>query len=221
MLKIEFTADHGDESEARAIVAALVNLYGSTVLPSSAPAQPTHEAPAIDGFPVPETDRPAPVGNVDTAGTPWDERIHASTKTTNKDGTWTRRRNTPDEVFDAVMAELRGVAEPTAAEAFTPPPTVVIAPAPAPVPGTAAAVPPVPQPVTVAAPAAPTAPAGGEVTFVDLMRRVTPLQAAGKLTAESLAGLLAQCGLENLGKLAAADGGTRAAFGALLAQLEA
>ena len=72
-----------------------------------------------------------------------------------------------------------------------------------------------------APPTAPTAPAGGEVTFVDLMRRVTPLQAAGKLTAESLAGLLAQCGLENLGKLAAADGGTRAAFGALLAQLEA
>lgn len=42
----------------------------------------------------------------DSAGTPWDERIHSASRATVADGTWRRRKNTPQETFDAVMAEL-------------------------------------------------------------------------------------------------------------------
>lgn len=245
MLKMEFTAEvyeGGDgEKEARGIVAALIEIYGGQIVPASYTrvgqleratgpvtinvshtGDPAETVAAIkaaaglaaDGEPM----APAPAGNVDSAGTPWDERIHASTKTTNKDGTWTRRRNTPDEVFNAVMAELKGASttppapepEPTAAEAFTPPPAVVIAPT----------VPPVPQATTVAPPPAPApvipAPAAGGVDFVTIMRTITAKQQAGELDKPKLDGILQTCGLDNLGKLAAADEATRSAVMAML-----
>lgn len=45
---------------------------------------------------------------VDRSGLPWDERIHASTKTTKADGTWTGRRGGPKGAeYDAIVAELR------------------------------------------------------------------------------------------------------------------
>lgn len=46
-------------------------------------------------------------GQNDSAGLPWDERIHSSTKTVKADGTWTRRKNTPPTVVATVEAELR------------------------------------------------------------------------------------------------------------------
>ncbi len=46
---------------------------------------------------------------LDSKGLPWDARIHASTKGTNADGAWKRRKNTPDEVTAAVEAELRAL----------------------------------------------------------------------------------------------------------------
>lgn len=48
--------------------------------------------------------------NVDSTGMPWDERIHASTKATTKDGVWKKRRGVPELTVDQVEAELRGVA---------------------------------------------------------------------------------------------------------------
>lgn len=44
----------------------------------------------------------------DKANVPWDERIHSSNMKLTAQGVWQRKRNTPDAVFDAVMAELRG-----------------------------------------------------------------------------------------------------------------
>lgn len=46
--------------------------------------------------------------NVDSAGIPWDERIHSSSKERNKsDDTWRKRRGVSDEMFGRVMEELR------------------------------------------------------------------------------------------------------------------
>lgn len=82
-------------------------------LGSTAPTQDADDddAAAIAGAP----DR-------DSAGLPWDERIHASSRATIADGTWRRRKNTPDATYDAVMAELRAaVPNGTASAADAPP----------------------------------------------------------------------------------------------------
>lgn len=44
---------------------------------------------------------------VDSAGFPWDERIHASTKTIKADGTWTKKKGATPPVVAAVEAELK------------------------------------------------------------------------------------------------------------------
>lgn len=188
------------------------------------------DAPAPDGYPV-DPSLPASEGGMDghgapddipaperdSDGIPWDERIHASTKSANKDGTWTRRRNTPDAAFDAVMAELRAAntartmeaaalltqPKPTAADAFAPTP------------------PPVPTPPAASAPTPPPAPAPAPVTgsapsFVQLMQKITAAQQAGKLDKAELDEALGQCGIEGVAKLVTADDGTRAAFDAVL-----
>ena len=65
-------------------------------------------------------------GQVDSAGFPWDERIHSGAKTTKADGTWTYKKGA-SSLVPAVEAELRakgyGVAAP-AAPVVTPPPVV-------------------------------------------------------------------------------------------------
>jgi hypothetical protein len=62
-----------------------------------ATAEPAKEA--VAETPAPETD---------AAGLPWDERIHASTKALNADGTWRRRRNIDTTEIARVEAELKG-----------------------------------------------------------------------------------------------------------------
>ena len=44
---------------------------------------------------------------LDTAGLPWDVRIHASTKTKVKDGTWKSKRGLDETTKQSVIAELR------------------------------------------------------------------------------------------------------------------
>ncbi len=44
---------------------------------------------------------------VDSAGLPWDERIHSGSKSIKKDGTWTYKKNTPPTVIQTVEAELK------------------------------------------------------------------------------------------------------------------
>lgn len=56
---------------------------------------------------------------LDKDGLPWDERIHAGTKTKTQKGVWTRKKGVDDAVFDAVIAELRQ--QYPAAAAVTPP----------------------------------------------------------------------------------------------------
>jgi hypothetical protein len=92
------------------------------------------------------TEAAAIVGG-DTASTsvnvPWDERIHASTKATNADGSWRYKRGVDKGLIAKVEAELRAAASaapPAAASAAPPPPPVM--PGPPPIPG---APPPTPE----------------------------------------------------------------------------
>lgn len=160
---------------------------------------------APDGYPTEQEDTAepdaaaafgTPAAERDKDGIPWDERIHASTKTTNKDGTWTRRRNTPDETFDAVMAELKAANTTRTLEAAaglvpTAPavaPSVPLPPTSVPVPPTAS---PAPSPVPAAPAASSTAPA---VDFPSVMVKITKAQSTGKITAEEINNLLLSVG---------------------------
>lgn len=93
-------------------------------------APPPAPAPTANAAPVP------PAGDVDSTGLPWDERIHASTKTMNADGTWRQRRGLNDPgLVKRVEAELRAKVAVPLTVAPTVTPTVVATS----VPGTASA----------------------------------------------------------------------------------
>ena len=249
-MKIMIISGEVTKAEARGVIALLMEIHGADVVPAAgrkigmvpelgmgfgpAVTNQVSDTPAADGYPTPDLNEgaddpdvakrfpmpPAPAGALDSAGIPWDERIHSSTKGTNKDGTWSRRRNTPDDLFATVMAELKArattaapavpppPAEPTAADAFAPPPPPPVNPSDEGTRTTGPAVippPPIVPPVT-----------GGAPTFVQLMTVVTGAQREGKLDKAKLDELLASCGIAGLGKLATADEGTRAAFDAVL-----
>lgn len=69
------------------------------------------EAPLAENEETPEFDK---------RGMPWDERIHASSKSINADGTWRNKRGIDKETLEAVEKELLPVAEePPAAEPET------------------------------------------------------------------------------------------------------
>lgn len=60
---------------------------------------------------------PEPDVEVDSAGVPYDARIHSGGKDRkNKAGTWKRRRNVSDADYDRILAEITGT--PPAAEVF-------------------------------------------------------------------------------------------------------
>jgi len=159
---------------------AIVALLAGTSAAAIVGAGTGNPAPAPQPMPMPttqpvsgddDTDDTGPVNAnapaLDSAGLPWDERIHAATKTTKGDGTWTGRRGGPKGAeLAAIEAELRarvGAApQPVPTPAVTPQPMPVAAPIPMPSPapvamdngaGAVAAVSsPVPQPMPMPAP---------------------------------------------------------------------
>lgn len=143
------------------------------------PQPPAPPAPALDALtgtaalPTP----PAPGVDRDSAGLPWDERIHASTKSKIADGTWKSKRGVDAALVVAVEEELRAAYQNvTGVHAVTPagigghPEQGALDPAQA--FGGAAA----PAPLPIAPPAAPSAPAAP----------VAPLVSAGPTTFEQL-----------------------------------
>ena len=64
----------------------------------------TNSAPAADAQITPQEIVNA---ELDADGLPWDERIHAGSKTRTQKGVWTSRRGLDEAVRDAVIAELR------------------------------------------------------------------------------------------------------------------
>jgi len=159
---------------------------GSSTLPPAAPAtpapMPVPGATALSA-PAAPTSHASDV-ELDSKGLPWDERIHASTKTKVADGTWKAKRGINDPALVArVEAELRArVAAPAPAAEQAPAMDAAAvfggAVAPAHLPP-AAIVPPA-APSLPAAPAAPSV-AADPTTFEQLMSAISPLVVAGKL----------------------------------------
>jgi len=161
---------------------------------------------------------PAPITipegvELDVEGLPWDQRIHGSTKAKNADGTWRRKRNTPDADYEAIKAQLKQAmcapvprveelrAQVAELELIPPPPIAVVPPPPAAiVEGGSEAVPLAPVPPN--APAATANEAGAAVAasnpmaaFTTLLKRITEDQAAGRLSAEQVTATLQAMGL--------------------------
>jgi hypothetical protein len=127
--------------------------------PSPAPMAPapiTRTAPAPT--PVPPTS--GGTASVDSEGTPWDARIHASTKTTMKsDGTWKLKKGVDKGYVEQVKAELRLLRGNT----------------------------PVPKPAPVAAPSAGPVPTSAPVTVGSaLMKRLTSAIREKQITNEDI-----------------------------------
>lgn len=62
--------------------------------------------PAASPTTGPTTTASAGAVELDANKSPWDERIHASTKNKNKDGTWKKRKGVDDALFKTVTAEI-------------------------------------------------------------------------------------------------------------------
>lgn len=148
-------------------------------------------APSVSPAPTAPTDGPA----FDSAGLPWDERIHSSGRSLVKDGTWRRKGGISDDTYNSVIAELKGAP--------------MSPPAPAPV---APVAPVAPQPPSSTAPAAPTPPPAPPVSppaapsslppFPAFMVRMAAYQKDGKITLARIGEIAASCGIAQLTGLA-------------------
>jgi hypothetical protein len=92
--------------------------FGSPTTPAADPAaafgSPTTPAADPAGDDDGDAVELAP-GERDANGLPWDERIHAGTKSKNADGSWRNRRNVPEAEYNAIVAELKAGNAPAAA----------------------------------------------------------------------------------------------------------
>jgi len=81
--------------------------------PTASVTEVTHMIPPVYNAPFVADVTPMPVAPItdtyDASGLPWDERIHASTKTRTAKNLWTRRRGVDDALVAQIEAELRGV----------------------------------------------------------------------------------------------------------------
>ena len=140
-----------------------------------APPAPGMVAPTVSAA-APLT--PASVVELDSKGLPWDERIHAGTKSKLKSGEWKAKKQVEAALVASVEAELR------ARVAASPAPVAAVQDAAA-VFAAAPGVPAAPAPfVPPAAPLAPAVPAAPSVsadptTFEQLMPRITAAVTAG------------------------------------------
>jgi hypothetical protein len=129
---------------------------------------------------------------LDSAGLPWDKRIHSSSKAKVADGTWRKLRGVDEALVVTVEAELRAVqAIPVAPSlpSFSERIDSFIANY------TAAVEHMLPTPL----PPVPQAP----VTFADLMKHITPMLVSGKLPQGKVMAIAAEFGLPHLAALGA------------------
>lgn len=174
-----------------------------------------HVTVSVAPAPPAPTASPAPASaERDSAGLPWDKRIHASTRAKIANGTWRYMRAVDKELVKQVEAELRAVQAipvPVAGITHTSSSgedefgsTQVLPPTP-PTPTdqtnladetVTADVPPPPV-------APPPPPSSLPMTFAQLMQRVTPLLVSGKITGPVLQGIVEKVGLPYLSALGA------------------
>ena len=127
---------------------------------------------------------PAPTGDVDSAGLPWDARIHAASKSKIGDGTWRMKKGVDEATKLAVVAELRGQA-----------PMAHLAAAPAPV---------APPPAPLAMPVTPVAPVPilpGLSPTTQLIIDISKATNLGKVSNAEMTAIANQLGLATLGEV--------------------
>ena len=184
----------------------------------------TDEAEVVGQFDLNLAATQAPGIEVDSAGMPWDYRIHASSRAKVADGTWRQRRNLDPNVLAQVQAEMlqvmglpipaqtapetgtvtTEVAEATPEQAFIdaviPPPPPPFAPS-AVVPAAPVAIAP-PPPSTPAGVATTASLSSQPVTFPQLVTRITKMLAAKELTQGDIAGACQSLGIPHMPALA-------------------
>lgn len=183
-------------------------------VPAAPPAPPAAEAAA----------------EYDSAGVPWDNRIHSDGKSTNNDGTWRGRRGVSKDAAKKIVDELRAAGKvrdpapaaaaapvppaPAPAAAAPPPPAAPASPAPIAAPPPSEAQPAAAPPVPAAPAAAPTPGANPAAEFARIMRVVTEAQTAvpPRLTPENLTAALQAVGLTAPAQLLPAAADVKATF---------
>lgn len=198
------------------VTAPIETANGFTITPAGT-VQPSDDDDATGGA--------ADPNSLDSDGVPWDERIHASTKTKTAKGKWTKQRGCADDLYKSVTAELK--ARQPAAQApqqtgpFPPVPPGIVFPGapqqqapiwqpgvampfapPAGFPGAAAS----PPSYTVEHQPAPTvtpqqAPAGftgAPMQFGEFMPLFGQAWQSGKLSQEKLQEYLTYCGIPSI-----------------------
>lgn len=104
---VQFPMD-ADKEQVRNAISRISKAFGLDDNDTSKQEPAAATTPATPSAPAPQV-TPTQVANaeLDKDGLPWDERIHAGTKTKTQKGIWTRKKGVDDSVFDAVIAELR------------------------------------------------------------------------------------------------------------------
>lgn len=196
-MQISFDTSTTGLDEINALMALLASLGGrvphvDAVMPemSVAPVKPTDHPlrtpnDAAEALMAAETARVSSASTnetnpaeLDADGLPWDDRIHASSKARNADGTWRKKRGVDEVTFGQIAAELQeaqsGESAPDAEAAPPPPaseggpsadgapvssaPETSPAPPPPPAATDSAGNAPPPPPATASAPTAPASP---------------------------------------------------------------
>lgn len=170
------------------------NVKGASLFDAE-PGKPHTQAAAAEADAATEAEETVGAnGELDAAGTPWDERIHASTKTKVADGTWKKKRGVDPELYAAVIAEYsadedyeeRQEGPKPAAPVAVEPPAAPSIPDAEPTGGAPVSPPPPP-------PVAPPAPPVGELDWPSFVRLVT-----SKSGGVSAADIAAACQAEGI-----------------------
>ena len=145
---------------------------------------------------------------------PWDERIHASTKTKTREGHWKYKRNLAMQVRLDVEEELRGVQASAPAPEHSSPKTMPapMFPAPAEPAPTPPPLAPLPGSVLSIAGEAPLT----HITPSQIIARVSELRAMEKLSDSRLAEICTECGMEGMQFITGQDEATCAKFATML-----
>lgn len=155
---------------------------GETEDPTPPTVPPGAFAPPAPPAPQETTGGP----ELDAEGLPWDSRIHASTRTRNKDETWRLLRGVDQGLVDQVKAELKA-----AMSAPVPKPAAQASPPP----------PPAAPAETPASPPPPPAASSDDqppVSFAGFVQAITKKQAAGLLTVQEINEVCVKHGLAQM-----------------------
>jgi len=248
-LVIQSDTPDGDKVANAVSQAAIDTLQ---VAPSNAASDPWHQGTTVmtatgDANPPIQGKGFSAVPATDSTGTPWDERIHSTPATTNKDGTWRAKRGVTAEQIAEVKAEQRaqkfdtemaeGLANDAELGLGTPAPVAladetaevkaafeepVTAPLVEPAVSAPAAPPAPPVPEPSSTPPAPPVNAGTSApSFLDVMKAITAAQKDGKIDTTKVKELCAAVGAgeSTMGLNGPDNGDKRVAFMALLGEV--